>query len=370
MSTTTRGLKIPAGTSKTRLKRAWQSVSKDYEATLSVTAAQLDYKETHVIVGQLTGALTFNLDGVGSNFLGDQLFLHLNADGTDRVLTLGTFLSATSTTFTVPANKTLVFMFTFDGTNFNFNILKTTAAITDTVAESTPAAGVTVDGVLHKDGATTTTAINTYASATGITAFATGGQASATQLSKEFNEITTCATANDSVKLPSCSAGLNCIVKNNGATACAVFPTTGDSIDTAAANASVVLQPGELVHFRGVDNTVWETSRQVLTLDKLLTALLIMNGTPQTLTGAGAVNLTTFSTLIVTTGANALTLAAGTEGQFKFIRMKTDGGDGTLTVTNLQGGTTLTFNDAGDFVLLFYQDAKWHIIVNSGATLA
>lgn len=43
---------------------------------------------------------------------------------------------------------------------------------------------------------------------------------------------------------------------------------------------------------------------------------LVMSGTPQTLTGAGAVNLTTFSTLLVTTGANALTLAAGTEGQF------------------------------------------------------
>lgn len=90
----------------------------------------------------------------------------------------------------------------------------------------------------------------------------------------------------------------------------------------------------------------------------------------QTLTGAGAVNLTQQNTVLVTTGANALTLAAGSEGQRKFIRMKTDGGDGTLTVTNLQGGTTLTFNDAGDFVELYYLDSKWHIIVNSGATLA
>jgi len=95
-----------------------------------------------------------------------------------------------------------------------------------------------------------------------------------------------------------------------------------------------------------------------------------VNGAPQTLTGAGAVNLTTYSTLLVTTGANALTLAAGAEGQFKFIKMKTDGGDGTLTVTNLQGGTTITFNDAGDFVHLLYQDAKWNILTNSGCTVA
>jgi len=97
---------------------------------------------------------------------------------------------------------------------------------------------------------------------------------------------------------------------------------------------------------------------------------LAMSGTPQTLTGPGAVNLTTFSTLLVTTGADALTLAAGAEGQYKFIRMKTDGGDGTLTVTNLQGGTTITFNDAGDFVLLFYQDGRWHILTNSGCVVA
>lgn len=96
----------------------------------------------------------------------------------------------------------------------------------------------------------------------------------------------------------------------------------------------------------------------------------IITGETQTLTGAGAVSLLVKNTLLVTTGANALTLAAGTEGQTKFIRMKTDGGDGTLTVTNLQGGTTLTFNDAGDFVNLYYLDAKWHILTNSGATLA
>jgi hypothetical protein len=100
------------------------------------------------------------------------------------------------------------------------------------------------------------------------------------------------------------------------------------------------------------------------------TGTFINAGTPQTLTGAGAVNLTTYSTLLVTTAADALTLAAGAEGQHKFIRMKTDGGDGTLTVTNLQGGTTITFSDAGDFVHLFYLDAKWHIIVNSGCAVA
>lgn len=119
------------------------------------------------------------------------------------------------------------------------------------------------------------------------------------------------------------------------------------------------------VSLSGLTTMTTATAGTITTTGTFLNA-----GTPQTLTGAGAVNLTTYSTLLVTTAADALTLAAGAEGQHKFIRMKTDGGDGTLTVTNLQGGTTITFNDAGDFVELFYLDAKWHIIVNSGCTVA
>ena len=69
--------------------------------------------------------------------------------------------------------------------------------------------------------------------------------------------------------------------------------------------------------------------------------------------------------MLVTTRANALTLADGAEGQWKFIKMKTDGGDGTLTPTNLNGYSTITFNDAGDFVMLYFLDAKWNIIQKS-----
>ena len=51
----------------------------------------------------------------------------------------------------------------------------------------------------------------------------------------------------------------------------------------------------------------------LITLGLVVKGPVVLGGTPQTLTGAGAVNLTTFSTLLVTTGANALTLAAGAE---------------------------------------------------------
>ena len=133
---------------------------------------------------------------------------------------------------------------------------------------------------------------------------------------------------------------------------------------------ALIVNGGTVIDSSG--NVTWPINTTTVNASGATTlwGTLVMSGTPQTLTGAGAVNLTTFSTLLVTTGANALTLAAGTEGQFKFIRMKTDWGDGTLTVTNLQGGTTITFNDAGDFVYLFYQDAKWNILTNSGCTVA
>jgi len=92
-----------------------------------------------------------------------------------------------------------------------------------------------------------------------------------------------------------------------------------------------------------------------------------------TLTGAGtpsAVSLTTTTTILVTTGAQAFTLANGAAGQIKVITMLTDGGDGTLTPTSLQGGVTLTFGDVGDTVALVYNGVKWVIIANSGVALA
>lgn len=91
--------------------------------------------------------------------------------------------------------------------------------------------------------------------------------------------------------------------------------------------------------------------------------------TPETRTGAGAVSVTNPITWIVSTGANALTLADGEEGQRKFIIMKTDGGDATLTPTNLGNGTTITFNDAGDSADLLFTNGEWYFMGGT-ATLA
>ena len=82
--------------------------------------------------------------------------------------------------------------------------------------------------------------------------------------------------------------------------------------------------------------------------------------TPQTLTGAGEINATTSITLLVTTGVNALTIADGSQsGQLKYIVMKTDGGNGTLTGSNLVG-TSIVFDTAGEGHTLIWTDSKWY----------
>jgi len=99
---------------------------------------------------------------------------------------------------------------------------------------------------------------------------------------------------------------------------------------------------------------------------------LAFDSTPQALTAAGAVNLTTAVTTVASSGAIALTLANGSTGQVKIITMITDGGDATLTPTTLNGYTTVTFNTDGDACILLYTDstAGWSVIANQGCTLA
>ena len=76
----------------------------------------------------------------------------------------------------------------------------------------------------------------------GQTAFATGGQANATQigLNQTFTEVLTCATNSDSVKLPNDPVVGNVYhIVNNGVATLAVFPPVGGSINKAALNAKL-----------------------------------------------------------------------------------------------------------------------------------
>ena len=85
----------------------------------------------------------------------------------------------------------------------------------------------------------------------------------------------------------------------------------------------------------------------------------------QALSGAGACNVTAFYTAVTTTGADALTLAAGTElGQLKKIQMIVDGGDGTLTIADPVSASldVITLADAGDYVLCMWNGTAWRVL--------
>ena len=97
-----------------------------------------------------------------------------------------------------------------------------------------------------------------------------------------------------------------------------------------------------------------------------------IRGGVQSLSGAGAVDLTNLVTELTTTGANALTLADGTtSGQIKIVNMIVDGGDGTLTPTTFANGTTITFDAVGESATLVWNSTVgWIASSTQGATIA
>jgi hypothetical protein len=95
-------------------------------------------------------------------------------------------------------------------------------------------------------------------------------------------------------------------------------------------------------------------------------------GSTETVTGSGAVGVTTLTTKLNTTGGGTLTLANGVDGQVKVIVLTVDSGtDAVITPTTKTGFTTITLGDAGDGVTLVYTTTTgWICTGNNGAALA
>lgn len=97
-------------------------------------------------------------------------------------------------------------------------------------------------------------------------------------------------------------------------------------------------------------------------------------GNVQALSGAGAVDVTSFATAFTSTATgNALTLANGTVGQIKTVAYVAEaaGADtGILTPTTRVGYSTITFTNVGDCVTLQYFTQGWAVIGVRGATVA
>lgn len=93
---------------------------------------------------------------------------------------------------------------------------------------------------------------------------------------------------------------------------------------------------------------------------------------PQALSGAGAVNVTSRTTLFTSTGAaQALTLANGSRtGQRKTVQHTVDGGSGVLTPATAGNFATATFTSVHDWAEFEWSGAAWNVVAFGGATIA
>ena len=122
----------------------------------------------------------------------------------------------------------------------------------------------------------------------------------------------------------------------------------------------------------GFEQITKNTSTGAITTDAIYNATI--RGGVQTLSGAGAANLTDLITELTTAaGAAAVTLADGsTSGQIKIINHIVDGGGtATVTPTTFANGTTIAFDAVGESVTLVWNSTVgWVASSVNGATVA
>jgi len=141
--------------------------------------------------------------------------------------------------------------------------------------------------------------------------------------------------------------------------------TVNNSITFAGTDATTMTLPSTNATLARTDAAQTFTGDQ--TFDNII-------GTIQSLSGAGAVNITQLSTAFTSTATgNALTLANGVVGELKTIVYVAEaaGADtGILTPTTRVGYATITFTNVGDSVTLQYFTQGWAVIGVRGATVA
>lgn len=90
---------------------------------------------------------------------------------------------------------------------------------------------------------------------------------------------------------------------------------------------------------------------------------LVLSGTPQTISAAGAISITTNVTKITSPDGNGtLTIADGVDGQIKTIIMVSNAAGHTLSITSNIGHSSITFNSAGDTATLMFMGTVWYFI--------
>lgn len=237
-----------------------------------------------------------------------------------------------------------------------------------------------------------------------ITAFAGGGQTSATALTTEINRITTVATAGDSVKLPATTAvpssgpgyavgaqiagpGATVFIINHGANSMMVFGAGTDTINDVATATGVSQMANSMVLYTCTSAGKWYTEGLATGYSGALQTFSTLNGIQGSTGAAGAGQTESWSasaqltamlnrvTGPVTDSARGVSLPPTTAGALPGIDLTvTNAGTGSLNV--FTGNTkdvinalsaTLPFAIASSKSAQFitYNANQWHTILSN-----
>ena len=209
--------------------------------------------------------------------------------------------------------------------------------------------------------------LQTLAFANTITAFATGGQASATKLTKLMNRLTTVATQGDSVALPPSAAGMVIYIDNQGANICQVYGDNGaaDTINGVATGTGIAQAPQTVVGYFCHVAGNWETSASGALPVAKFTSINVGTGTlaQGNITGASYVSLTSTNATpgnqTPRTATQMFNDTPGAQVGMSYVLRITNTGAGTFTLAAGATGVTLTGtmtvpqNTTRDFIVTF-----------------
>jgi hypothetical protein len=200
-----------------------------------------------------------------------------------------------------------------------------------------------------------------------ITAFSTGGQASATPLTTMINRVTTVAAAGDSVRLPASAAGLQVVINNRGANPCQVYGAGTDTINGNATATGISQGVNAIVVYTCTAAGNWEVPLAGADIYGVAT-----------LTTNGAIPPHSAHTYVITkAGVLADTLAAPTAGTDDglVIRITSDTANAhTLTATGLLDTGSASVNLAtfaaqkGAGLTLMAYNGRWKVLSQIGIT--
>lgn len=202
-----------------------------------------------------------------------------------------------------------------------------------------------------------------------ITAFAGGGQASATQLTAMMNRVSVVANQGDSVKLPASAVGLQIGVINRGANPMQVYGLGSDTINAIAAATGIS---------QGVNTFTVYTCSVVGNWEVPINSLV--SSSPTNLTTNGAIPPHVGHTYLITkAGVLADTLAAPTSGTDDGIEITVTSNTAfahTITATGLLNTGSAATNVAtfaafaGAGLTLMAIQGKWNVICSVGVTFS